>query len=86
MKSLIKNYIDLLTIEKLNNFGIKNNIYLTNEELQFLLNLVKSNYEDILNNEDKYLNVLKQNFSEDKYLKIKNLFLHYKNKYKGYLF
>lgn len=86
MKSLIKNYIELLTVEKLNDFGIKNNILLTNNELEFLLSLVKENYEDILDNEDKYLNLLKENFSEDKYIKIKDLFLYYKNKYKGYLF
>lgn len=86
MKSLIKNYIELLTVEKLNDFGIKNNILLTNNELEFLLSLVKENYEDILDNEDKYLNILKENFSEDKYIKIKDLFLYYKNKYKGYLF
>lgn len=86
MKSLIKNYIDLLTTEKLDDFGIKNNIYLNNEELEFLLYLVKENWEDILNNEDKYLNILKENFSEDKYIKIKDLFLYYKSKYKNYLF
>lgn len=86
MKSLIKNYIELLTVEKLNDFGIKNNILLTNNELEFLLSLVKENYEDILDNEDKYLNILKENFSEDKYIKIKDLFFYYKNKYKGCLF
>ena len=50
MKSLLKNYINLLTIDKLREFGLKNDINLTNQELKYLLNLVKNNYEDIIKN------------------------------------
>ena len=86
MKSLIKNYIDLLSIDKLNEFALKNDINLTDKELNYILNLIKNNWEDILTNENKYLNDLKNYLNEENYLKIKKLFIYYKNRYKGYLF
>ena len=86
MKSLIKNYIDLLTIDKLEYFSEKNNINLSYNELEFILNLVKENWEDILINEEKYLKLLENKINKEEYIKIKDLFLYYKNKYKGYLF
>ena len=86
MKSLIRNYIDLLSVDKLNEFALKNNINLTNDELNYILNLVKTNWEDILINENKYLNDLKNHLNEDKYIRIKDLFIYYKDRYKGYLF
>ena len=86
MKSLIKNYIDLLNIDKLKEFALKNNINLTDSELNYLLNLVKNNYEDILKDDIKYLEDVKNNINPTEFIKIKQLYLYYKNRYKGYLF
>ena len=86
MNILIKNYINNLTIDRLNEFGIKNDIYLNNEELNFLLNLIKTNIDDILVNDSKYLDILKENINSENYTKIEQLFLYYKNRYQGYLF
>jgi len=86
MKSLIKNYIDLLTIDKLNEFGLKNNINLTNDQLEYLLNLIQNNWEDILKDENKYLNMLQDKINPNDLKKIKELVIYYKNRYKGYLF
>lgn len=86
MKSLIKNYIDLLTIDKLQEFAEKNNINLTIKELDYVLNLIKTNYEDIIKDDTKYLENLKNNIKEKEFIKIKELYLFYKNKYSGYLF
>ena len=86
MKGLIKNYIELLSIDKLKEFGLKNNINLNNNELEYLLNLVKENYEDILKDDAKYLESLKNNINPVEYKKLKDLYLYYKNRYKGYLF
>ena len=86
MKSLIKNYIDKLTIDNLKEFALKNNINLTDTEFEYLLKLAKENFEDILVNEDKYLDIIKNNVNPNEFIKIKELFLHYKNKYQGYLF
>ena len=86
MKSLIKNYIELLSVDKLKEFSLKNNINLTDNELNYLLNLVKNNYEDIIKNDTKYLENLKNNINHTEFIKIKELYLYYKNRYKGYLF
>ena len=86
MNNLLKKYINNLTIDKINEFGIKNDIHLEKDELSFLLELIKTNIDDILVNDSKYLDIIKSKFSEENYIKIKNLFLYYKNRYKGYLF
>ena len=86
MKSLIKNYIDLLSTQKLEQYALKNNINLTNNELEYLLNLVKNNYEDIIKNDEKYLKEIENNISSPESKKIIELYFKYKNKYKGYLF
>ncbi len=86
MKSLIKNYIDLLDIKTMNEFGIKNDIHLNERELSFLLDFVKKNYEDIIKDETPYLDELEKNINKNDFIKIKELFLSYKKKFKGYLF
>ena len=86
MKKLIKNYIDLLTIEKVKYFSIKNNINLSDSELNYLLNLVKNNYEDIMKDDTKYLKEIENNINPVEFKKLKDLYLYYKNRYKGYLF
>ena len=86
MKSLIKNYIDKLSINNLKDFALNNNINLTDNELNYILNLVKDNYEDILKDDTIYLENIKNNINPLEYEKIKNLYLYYKNKYKNYLF
>ena len=86
MNNLLKKYINNLTIDKINEFGIKNDIHLEKDELSFLLELIKTNIDDILVNDSKYLDIIKNKVSEENYIKIKNLFLYYKNRYKGYLF
>ena len=61
MKGLIKIYINKLSKEKLDKFAKKNDIFLSNKELDYLLNLVKNNTDDILENDNFYLNELKNN-------------------------
>jgi hypothetical protein len=86
MKGLIKNYIDKLTTQNLKEFAVKNDIELNTSELEYLLNLVKNNFEDILVNETKYLDLVQKNINPTAFIKVKELYLYYKNRYKGYLF
>ena len=86
MKNIVKNYINLLNTQKLKEFGLKNNIYLTDYELEYLLDLIKNNFEDILKDDKKYLEEIKNNINPLEYQKLKDLYLYYKNKYKKYLF
>ena len=86
MNNLVKNYINLLDIDKLRNFALKNDITLTDEKLNYLLNLVKNKYDDIIVNDEKQLNEIEKNIDSDNFVKIKDLYYKYKKKYKGYLF
>ena len=86
MKGLIKNYVDKLTIDNLKEFALKNDINLNQNEFEYLLNLVKNNFDDILLNENKYLKEVENNINPEAFIKVKELFLYYKNRYKGYLF
>lgn len=85
MKGLIKNYVDKLTVDKLKEFALKNDIYLSESEFEYLLDLIKNNFDDILVQENKYLDLVKENVNPEAFVKIKELFLYYKNRYKGYL-
>ena len=86
MKSLLKNYIEKLTLDELRTFGKKHNINISNEEYQFILDLVQGNFEDMLINEDKYLKIIESKINPEEFKKIKDLYYVYKEKYKGYLF
>ena len=86
MKSLIKNYLSKLTKEKLDGFAKKKDIYLNDSELNFLLDLIKNNIDDILKNDEKYLIKIKNNISTTNYDKLYQVYIYYKNRYKGYLF
>ncbi len=85
MKGLIKNYIDLLSIDKLKSFALKNDINLNEEQLEYILNLTKNSWEDILINDDKYFKLLQDKIDQSNLDKIRELFLYYKSRYKGYL-
>lgn len=86
MKSLIKNYVNKLTKEKLDGFAKKKNIFLTDNELEYLLSLIQNNIDNILKNDEEYIENIKENISTDNFNKIFKLYTYYKNKYKGYLF
>ena len=86
MKSLIKNYLNKLTKEKLDKFARSKDIFLSDSELEYLLYIAHNNAEDMLKNDEKYINLLKENLSINNYNKIIELYKYYKNRYKGYLF
>ena len=83
---LIKNYINKLTINDVNSLAIKNDINLSNDELNFIYNIIKNNYNDLLYGDSTYIfNELKNNIAENNYYKIKELFNTYKQKYQSLL-
>ena len=86
MKNLLKNYIEKLTLDEIREFASKKGINLSDTEYQFILDLIQGNFEDMLQNEDKYLNLLEEKINPQEFQKIKDLYLEYKNKFKGYLF
>ena len=81
---LIKNYINKLSISDVNNMAIKNNINLSNDELNYIYNQIKNNYHNLLYGDSSIIfNDLKNNVSSSNYEKIKNLFDTYKQKYQN---
>ena len=86
MKSLLKNYIEKLTLDELRAFGEKHDINISDTEYKFILDLVQRNFEDMLVDENKYLNILEERINPKEFEKIKDLYFKYKNKYKNYLF
>ena len=74
---IIKSYIKNLSKQDIVNFALKNNIILTNNELDYIYNNIKNNYEYILSNPIIYLNKLKNNVSITTYNKIYELYTIY---------
>lgn len=74
---IIKSYIKNLTKQDIVNYSLKNNISLTNYELDYIYNNIKNNYKDILNNPTTYLNEIQNNVSTTTYNKIYELYTIY---------
>lgn len=85
MFQLIKNYVTKMTKEDLNDFAVKNNIYLGDSELDFLYRFIKKNYEALYANPNLDLTRYKVHFSEENFNKIMMLVTNYKTKYANYL-
>lgn len=75
-----------MSIHDLNNLAISRGIGLSSEELEFSYNFIKKNWQNILSNKglfdiDKY----KSMYSEDNFIKIKELYKEMLVKYGNYL-
>lgn len=81
MKNVLKNYIQNISKEDIISFSKKNNTFLTEYELNYIYQNLKSNFDYIYNNKISFLNDLKNNLSPKNYTIIKE----YYNKYSRYL-
>ncbi len=82
MYNLVKRYMDNLTKEQVLNFAQKNQIFLSQEELDFTYTFVKKNWEMIFRNPNLLkLERYKDKFSEENFIKIQKLFVLYYQKY-----
>lgn len=79
---LLKNYVNKLSINDINDFAVKNDIVLNKNELNTIYDIIKNDYDELLyGNSDNVFNKLKSNVSSNNYDKIINLFFLYKKKY-----
>ena len=86
MFNIIERYMNKLSIDDVNIFAQKNNIYLNSDELEFTYQFIKKNWQAILSNPNLLnLDRYKDKFSEENLVKIKKLFKEYSIKYKNYL-
>lgn len=85
MHNLIKIYVKKLSINDIKEFASKNQIELSNSELNVIYDTLKKDIELIIKDSDVVFKDLRKKISEDNYIKIYNLFSEYKKKYKNYL-
>ena len=76
-ENIIKNYVNKLNENNIKNYFIKENISISDEEIDTIYYYIKNNYKDIMNDPNPYLNIAKDKLNEKVYNKI--LFL--KDKY-----
>ncbi len=86
MYNIIERYMNKLTKEDVNNFAIKNNVILNEEELNFTHQFVKKNWSTLLSNPNMFhFERYKNHFSEENYHKINRLIKEYLTRYKSFL-
>lgn len=86
MRLFIKDYIDKLNKTDIIDFGLKNDIFLSEDEASTLMFYLKNNWEDILYGDPApIIYKIKESFGCSKGEKIVNLFNFYKDKYRNYL-
>ncbi len=85
IKRYVQNYIKKLRYEDMISYINKENIYLTEEEYQFLFAYIKKNWELLFCNREQIFKDLKTSLSSTTYLKIEPILLSYQEKYKAYL-
>ena len=86
MVNLIRNYINKINIDDLNNFLNNKGIYLKNDELSIIYDYVKNKwYEFLYNDASPILKDLKNKISDSNYNKLYKLYIWAKEKYSNYL-
>ncbi|MBQ3475313.1 MAG: hypothetical protein IJH20_04015 [Bacilli bacterium] len=78
---LIEIYINNITKNQANDFLEENDIYLNEKEFDYLFSKIKSNYIEIINEDILTFKEIKDNITEQNYIKLISLF----NNYKKYL-
>ena len=79
MINMVESYVNKISKDDINSFALKNNINLTNNELEFIYNFIKTRYKEVLNNPNNFsLTKYKNNFSNENFVKINGLINRYK--------
>lgn len=85
-KFFISQYINKISVEDVKDFALKNNILLSEEELQLIYHTLQQNWETVLYQDPTpVFERLKGQLSPDSYQKGIQLFEKYHNLYKDYL-
>lgn len=77
-RELLVNYINNISDRDINTFLDKNNIILNKDEFDFLKNIIKEKYNDILDENAYLFKLIKDTINKDAYKKLINLFNNYK--------
>ena len=75
MNNIITNYINIMKKEDIINFAKKNNLKVTDSEIDFIYTFIKNNHEYYLKNPNELdISKYKDKFSNDNYNFLINLF------------
>ena len=85
LESFIKNYTKKITKNDIINFSKKENIELNSDELNIIYDQIHNNIDNLIKNQEKEIEKIKDKLSNTTYLKLLNLVKTYKEKYKDYL-
>ena len=85
MHKLIDNYIQNIRKKDIYAFALKNDILLTEKEQDILYHYLQNNWEEILYGNSRDFVSLENQIDKDKFLKIKDLFDVYFEKYHNLL-
>ena len=86
MYNIIEKYMKILKKEDINNFAIRKNIFLNNDELNFTYDFIKKNWQDIIKNPNMLdIDRYKSKFSQENFPKVKQLLKESIQKYSSYL-
>jgi len=86
MYNLIERYINTMTKDNINTFAISKGINLSESELNFTYNFIKTNYKTMLGNPKLFdLERYKNNYTKENYEKISKVYKEYTQKYSRYL-
>lgn len=80
-KDLVRKYIDRLSTKDLENFAKSNNISYTNDELLVVYQFIKYNYNELLDQNIKVFEEIRNKISPTLYKRLISLYIDYKQKY-----
>lgn len=80
-KDVIKKYINLLTLDDIKRFADKENITYTDDEAIIVYNFIMYYYNDLLDENIKAFEHIKNKISPNLYKRLLNLYIDYKQKY-----
>ena len=67
MEKMINSYVNKLTKNDIIKFADRNNITLTNDEIDIIFNTIKKDWQDLLHNPNKVFNNIKSKVSLNTY-------------------
>ena len=82
---IVKKYIDNMSKEDIYKFGINNNVYLCDDELDYIYSEIKKNWMHLLNDPTLVVSNIRNNIGPNNREKIISLYNEYYSKYKNYL-
>ena len=80
-QELVKKYIGQLSPKDLEDFATKNDISYTKDELIIVYQFIKYHYQDLLDENIKVFEEIRDKISPNLYKQLLNLYIEYKQKY-----